>query len=521
MPKIIVVVGAGPAGLTAAWELLKDPDFHPIVLEASGEIGGLSRTVVHNGNRMDIGGHRFFSKSDWVMDWWKSHLPIQGSPARDDRDLSRPSSLEPGGPDPEMEDKVFLVRSRLSRILFLRKFFNYPIALSLRTLLQLGPWRIARILGSYLRTRLGRSGPERNLEDFFIHRFGRELYRTFFKDYTEKVWGVPCHSIRPEWGAQRIKGLSIRKALAHAIRQVLPRRRSLSQKTTETSLIERFLYPKLGPGQLWETVAGRVVAAGGEIRFHNRVVRMELDGERISTVVVRTPDGESRIPCDQIVSSMPMRDLVEGLPRIPPAARDVSEHLVYRDYITAGVLLKRLKIRNQTRIPTLNGIIPDNWIYVQEKDARMGRIQFYNNWSPYLVRDPATIWIGLEYFCQEGDELWNLDDGAFLRLACDELETLGIAQGSDILDSTVVRVPKAYPAYFGSYERMGELRAHLDTIPNLWCVGRNGQHRYNNQDHSMLSAREAVRQIMSGIRDPEAVWKVNAEETYHEDKANN
>lgn len=516
--KNVVIAGAGPAGLTAAVELLRRGDVQVLILEASGEIGGISRTVEYKGNRMDIGGHRFFSKSDRVMKWWQDVLPLQGSASRDDKLLGRKSRLVSQGPDPEMTDRVMLVRSRLSRILFLRKFFAYPVSLSLTTLSNLGPVRVAKILASYLRIRIFGERPEASLEDFFINRFGVELYRTFFKDYTEKVWGVPCSEIEPAWGAQRIKGLSITGAVLHALRSCFPKRKSLDQKGTETSLIEEFLYPKYGPGHLWETVAQEIVRDGGAILHGHRAVRLEIENGNVAAVVAETPDGEKRFPCDAFLSSMPIQDLVRTLPEVPSEVRRVSEGLVYRDFITVGLLLSRLSISNRTRTPTVGDIVPDNWIYIQEPDVRLGRLQIFNNWSPYLVKDPDTVWIGLEYFCQEGDEMWTKSDEAFKAFAIGELEKIGVAKGKDVLDGTVIRVPKTYPAYFGTYGEFPLVRRYLDSIPNLYCIGRNGQHRYNNQDHSMLTAMAAVDCILSGAP-KNLLWEINAEAEYHEERS--
>ncbi len=512
-----MIAEAGPAGLTAAKELLRQ-GIRPVILEATREIGGISRTVVYKGNRMDIGGHRFFSKSDRVMDWWRSVLPLQGKPSRDDKELGRPSRLAEGGPDPETQDAVFLVRSRLSRILFLRKFFPYPLRLSIATLRKLGLGRVVRIGLSYLKVRLGGKRREDSLEDFFINRFGAELYGTFFRDYTQKVWGVPCSSIKPEWGAQRIKGLSITGTLLHAFKSLFPRKGTLEQKSTETSLIEEFLYTKFGPGHLWETVAQEIVKDGGVIRHEHVVVGLEMEGARVCAVIARTCEGVERIPCDAFFSTMPIQDLVRALPCVPEEVRRISEGLVYRDFITVGLLLSQLSIRNQTQIPTVNDIVPDNWIYIQEPDVKLGRIQIFNNWSPYLLQDPEKVWIGLEYFCQEGDELWSRDDEDLMAFAVQELATIGVARSQDVLDGTVIRVPKTYPAYFGTYEDFPQVRAHLDAIENLYCIGRNGQHRYNNQDHSMLSAMAAVECLVQGIADKSSIWDVNTEESYHESK---
>ena len=531
-----VIIGAGPAGLTAAWELLDRTGVAPLVLEMTDAIGGISRTIQYRGNRMDIGGHRFFSRSDRVMDWWRNILPLQGAPARDDRILGRqvplatecairsvgdPSPTTIAPPDPEQTDEVMLSRHRLSRIYFLGKFFSYPISLQRQTLVNLGLRRIGRIGLSYGRARALPIRREESLEDFLINRFGRELYRTFFEDYTEKVWGVPCRDIPPEWGAQRIKGLSVTSALKHAVRSQLRRDTSIEQKGTETSLIEQFLYPKLGPGQLWETVARQITGAGGEIRMGQRVIDLQLKGARI--VSVTTEDvvtGERRkIRGDVFFSTMPVRALIRGLGDAPPVqVRDVAAGLPYRDFVTVGVLASRLEIRNETDVPTVNDIVPDNWIYIQDREVRLGRLQIFNNWSPYLVADPDTVWMGLEYFCSEGDALWSRPDDDLARFATAELEQIGVVDRRNVLDRVVIRMPRTYPAYFGTYDRMDVVKSYLDGIENLVPVGRNGMHRYNNQDHSMLTAMVAVDGIAAGAIDRRALWDVNAEDDYHEER---
>ncbi|MGC8764191.1 MAG: NAD(P)/FAD-dependent oxidoreductase [Acidobacteriota bacterium] len=530
-----IVVGAGPAGLTAAWELLDRTDIRPVVLEATGELGGIARTVAYKGNRMDIGGHRFFSKSDRVMEWWLQRLPLQGAPARDDLLLGR--SVETAGtarvrrpgqreaeerpaPDPEREDRVMLLRRRLSRILYLRRFFPYPLSLGLETLRNLGPARLFRIGASYLRAAAFPIRPEKSLEDFFVNRFGRELYATFFRDYTEKVWGVPCAAIRPEWGAQRVKGLSVLRALKDAAARPFRREADIRQKERETSLIERFLYPKLGPGQMWETVAGEVQAAGGEVRLHRRVVGVRWRPGRIEAVVVEDPRTGLReeVPGDLFFSTMAVKDLVaamgEGVPR---EVREVASGLQYRAFVTVGVLLNRLRLANESGIPTVNGIIPDNWIYVQEPDVKLGRLQVFNNWSPYLVADPETVWLGLEYFCDEGDDFWRLPDEAIGDLAVWELAAIGVAAPEEVRDRVVVRQAKTYPAYFGTYDRFHVVRAFLDSFQNLFPLGRNGMHKYNNQDHSMLTAMTAVDNLLAGSTSKENLWAVNTEAEYHEE----
>ena len=521
--RTAIIIGAGPAGLTAAYELLHRTDVKPIIFEMSGDIGGISKTVNYHGNRIDIGGHRFFSKSDRVMNWWQSILPLQGSPSWDDRILERriPMSTEPGAPDPERTDRVMLIRSRLSRILYLRKFFHYPISLRSDTLRNLGLWRTAKIGASYSKSRLSPIRKEESLEDFLVNRFGRVLYEMFFRDYTEKVWGVPCKEIGREWGMQRIKGLSISTAIRHALQQMVRKDRSISQKGTETSLIEQFLYPKFGPGQMWEEVSRVTSERGAEIHLHNTVIGAEVDGDRLVSVDVRNEkDGTvRRVAGDLFFSTMPVKDLIAGMRGpVPDTVREVARGLMYRDFITVGLLLKGMKVRNETTVKTVNGIIPDNWIYVQEPDVKLGRIQIFNNWSPYMVSDKGKVWLGLEYFGNDGDSLWGMGDAEFEQFAAAELEKIGFIGRDDVVDSVVIRMPKTYPAYFGSYPRFGVVREFVDTIGNLFLIGRNGMHRYNNQDHSMLTAMTAVDNIVSGVRSKSNLWEVNAEEEYHEAK---
>ncbi len=590
MSKKAIIIGAGPAGLTAALEFLRRTDVHPIVLEASADIGGISRTIRYKGNRMDIGGHRFFSKSDRVMQWWMElmppeasedtptglsqeveisyqgkkrvievpadapeHPPLRGmgpltvmTETEEDDALGREDSSGHGHTEtvvvpavPEQQDLVMLVRPRKSRIYYLRKFFDYPIKLTGSTIRNLGPKRMVKIGVSYVMARVKPIREEKSLEDFLINRFGRELYLTFFKSYTEKVWGTPCHEISPEWGAQRIKGLSLTTAVKHFVRKTFarpPQREAkntdVAQKGTDTSLIERFLYPKFGPGQLWEHVADKVIAAGGEIRTEWKVDKVVTEGSRVVAVeAVHTDGRRERIEGDLFLSTMPMRELTGALEaggaRVPDNVRQVSDGLQYRDFITVGLLANRLAVQDPegglhgslTRQSlSRESLIKDTWIYIQEPDVLLGRLQIFNNWSPYLVADPDTVWIGLEYFCYESDPLWSMPDEELKRFAARELETIGLLRTSEVTDAHVVRVPKTYPAYFGTYSRFDELRAWMDGFENLYLVGRNGMHKYNNQDHSMLTAMAVVDGVAAGRVDKASVWSINTEHDYHEEK---
>lgn len=513
MAKTAIIIGAGPAGLTAAYRLLTETDIHPIILEESTEIGGISRTVSYHGNRMDIGGHRFFSKDEQVNQLWAHILPTQGAPALDDKLLGREKPLATGGPDPETTDQVMLVRDRVSRIYFLKKFFNYPISMSAETFRNMGFKNTMRAGFGYLGSCFHKL-PEDNLANFYINRFGRPLYEMFFEDYTEKLWGVNPKYLSADWGAQRVKGLSLWKALADAVTKPFKKKGG----KVETSLIEQYIYPKKGPGQLWETLADEIRSLGGEIRMQSPVRGIQLGDGRVEAVTLE--DG-SIVSGDYFLSSMPIKDLVAGMGQehVPANVYKTATNLPYRDFITVGLLVNKLQIQNQTKMKTLSNIVPDCWIYIQERDVRLGRLQIFNNWSPYMVEDPQnTVWIGLEYFCTEGDDMWEMTDDDFIEFAKTELEHIGVIRKQDVLDANRVRVKKAYPAYFGAYEQFGEVKTFLDTFDNLFCIGRNGQHRYNNMDHSMVTAFEAVGCIKSGSTDKTAVWNVNTDKEYHEEK---
>jgi protoporphyrinogen oxidase len=522
--KRAIIIGAGPAGLTAAYELLTKTDIQPIVIEKSEYMGGISRTVNYNGNRIDIGGHRFFSKSDRVMAWWLQMLPLEasetGSVAIRYHQMERAIATSGDGPNPAAENRVMLLRPRKSRIYYLRRFFDYPMTLSKDTLLNLGLWRTFKIGMSYVKSSLFPIKPEQNLEQFFINRFGRELYKTFFKAYTEKVWGVPCDRISAEWGAQRIKGLSIWATLAHAFKKVFKRSGGgdISQKGTQTSLIEQFLYPKYGPGQMWEEVSRRILEMGGEIRTHQKLNRIDTQDQRVKSIQILDVDtgATETLAGDYFFSTAPIQELLRSFDVSPPKeVLEVSDGLVYRDFITVGLLVPALKIHDET--PNGRKLIADNWIYIQEPDVQLGRLQIFNNWSPFMVADPGQVWLGLEYFCNESDAIWNLSDDAMVALAKEELSEIDIIDASAVLDATVLRMEKAYPAYFGTFDRFSEIREYIDRYENLFLVGRNGMHRYNNQDHSMLTAMMAVENIIEGKTDKNNLWEVNTEMDYHEE----
>ncbi|HRZ61784.1 MAG TPA: NAD(P)/FAD-dependent oxidoreductase [Rubrivivax sp.] len=515
-----VIIGAGPAGLTAAFELAREGKTRVLVLEADQQVGGLSRTVNHKGNRIDIGGHRFFSKSDWVMRWWQERLPVADADERAVRAglvlsyQGKQRDFKPEALAANDADSVMLVRGRLSRILFAGQFFDYPLKPGLDFVRKLGLVRCMEFGLSYAWAHAFPRRPERTLEDFFINRFGKALYLQFFKEYTEKVWGRACTEISAEWGAQRVKSLSIGKALWHALKKAWAP--GADAKPQMTSLIEQFLYPKFGPGQMWEKVAEEFAAMGGELRMGCKVTGLKLDGGRVTAVrYVDLAGTAHEARAEQVISTMPVRELVAALEgNVPQDVRCIAQGLEYRDFITVGLLYKRLR-RTSTAGARL---VPDNWIYIQEPGVKVGRLQIFNNWSPHMVADPETVWLGLEFFCHEGDELWCMGDEQLRALGLREMAQIGIADEADALDGVVVRMPKAYPGYYGSYERFEEVRTYLDAIPNLFLVGRNGMHRYNNQDHSMLSARAAVDCILTGNADKSAIWAINVDDEYHEEK---
>ncbi len=550
MKKIAVIAGAGPAGLTAAYELLKRTDIMPIVFEATDAIGGIAQTFNYKGNRIDIGGHRFFSKEQRVMKWWFNILPLQGAPSADTADKdhaidyaveaaqewlcrrcipgyvadaaledAHPKTVRPA-PDPEKEDDVMLQRPRLSRIYYHRHFFPYPIGITLTVARRLGLWNTFMIGMSYIKRQIVPLKDETYLDAFYRNRFGDRLYKTFFEAYTEKVWGVPVNQIRADWGAQRVKGLSLKRAVAHAIRDLFTSELQKAREERETSLITRFFYPKYGPGQMWETVVKQVKECGGEVRMKKRIAGVHLKDGKVSSVTVEDiVTGETeQMACDWLFSTMPIKHLI-GMthPRPPDSVVEVAEGLSYRDFLTVGLLLNKLHVHEKRKQPASS--VPDNWIYIQERDVRVGRVQVFNNWSPYMVADRKNhIWIGLEYFVNEGGDLWVQDDQSLIALGKREMEKIGFIDSKDVVDACVLRMPKAYPAYWGSYTQLSVVEDYVNTVPNLFLIGRNGMHRYNNQDHSMLTAMMAVDNIVAGRTDKKNLWEVNLDMIYHEEK---
>lgn len=467
--KKTVIVGGGPAGLTAAWELNK-ASVPTSVYEKDDLVGGISRTVEYQGYRFDIGGHRFFTKVKRVEDWWWDQL-----------------------------DEEFLLRPRLSRIYYDDKFFDYPLKPA-NALKGLGIRESVVIFMSYVKAKLFPARQEQNLEQWVSNRFGKRLYEIFFKTYTEKVWGMSCTEISSDWAEQRIKNLDLKAAVKNA----LLGERSKGKGRVVTSLIEQFHYPRLGPGMMWETVANRLGEAGYPVKMGQEVTTLHHNGNRITGISAKQPDGTTVTEEGaEFLSTMPIRELIQSLEPAPPREiLDAAESLNYRDFLTVGLILK-------TEDP-----FPDNWIYIHSSDVKVGRIQNFKAWSPYMVADPNTSCIGLEYFVNEHDELWSAQDDDLIQLGIEETEKLGLTRKDDVIDGCVIRMPKAYPVYDKTYkEALATIRDYLSNFANLQLIGRNGQHRYNNQDHSMMTAILAAENILGADHD---VWAVNVEEEYHE-----
>ena len=464
----IVIVGAGPAGLTAAHQLV-ERGVRPIVVDRDVRVGGLSQTLEYKGYRFDIGGHRFYTKVPGVERLWRQML----------------------GHD-------FLRRPRLSRIYYQRRMFQYPLR-PLNALWNLGIGTACAVMASYVRARLTPITPELSFEDWVVNRFGRRLYRIFFESYTKKVWGIDGSSIRAQWAAQRIKGLSLRAACTEMIASALRPRRKTDVKT----LIAEFEYPRLGPGMMWEAFSTHVEAHGGQVLLNSPVTGIEHDGQRVTAVVVERNGQRETLPADHVISSMPIRDLFNAWTPAPPEpVLAAARQLHYRDFISVAIIIDTPEL------------FPDNWIYVHDPSVHVGRIQNYKNWSPEMVPDASRTCLGLEYFCSVGDALWNLDDDALLDLARRELQQLGLARPEQMLDGTVVRMLKAYPVYDEGFEAaLATVREYLSGFGNLQLIGRNGTHKYNNQDHSMVSAMLAVRNLYGERND---LWALNADDEYYE-----
>ncbi len=468
--KKVVIIGAGPAGLTAAYQLCKE-GVKSVVLEKDVVVGGISRTVNYKGYLFDIGGHRFFTKVKAVDDMWREVLG----------------------------EKKFLRRSRLSRIYYNKKFFNYPLKAT-NALLGLGIWNCFMMVGSYTKAQLFPIKNERSFEDWICNRFGKRLYHTFFKTYTEKVWGIPCNEISADWAAQRIKGLSLISTIKNAILSAQPQNKSDIIKT----LIDAFDYPEKGPGQMWEMVAESIQEKGSTLKMKSGVEKIVWHNGKVTALEIEVDGKTEIITGTDFISSMPMQELVRKMDPPPPdEVREAAEKLGYRDFLTVSLVINKADL------------FLDNWIYIHDPDVKVGRIQNFKNWSPLMVPDPNKTCLGLEYFCFEGDGLWTTSDEDLVSLGAKELGLLGLVDPKDVEDGAVVRMPKAYPVYDGVYaEAVETIREFVTGLGNMYLVGRNGMHKYNNQDHSMLTAMLSVKNILGASYD---VWEVNVDNEYHEE----
>jgi len=519
--KRIVIIGAGPAGLTAAYELLKNnSNYEVLVLEQEEQIGGISKTVKCGNNLIDTGIHRFFTKNDKIQEIWNELLPVQGCEAYDYKKLDINVELNNQGPNPEEEENVMLIRERITRIFYNKKFFDYPVSLNMNTIRNLGFFQLIIAGFSYLKTCIFKK-KEDSLENFYINRFGKKLYSMFFESYTEKVWGRHPSKISADWGSQRAKGLSIVEILRDILKKCFKIKNS---NNTETSLIEQFYYPKLGAGQIWEVMANYIIEKGGKILKNSCVEEINIFNDKVKSITYVQNGEEHIIETDILISSMPLKNLVNNIKgiNVPQEINRIANGLPYREFMSVGILAKDLNLKNKTSHPTFKNIIPDSWIYIQEPDVKMGRLQVFNNWSPYIFEHKEDIeknvLLGLEYFCSEDDEYWNMEDKEFINFAIDEAVKIGLLNKEDILETTRIKIKKAYPAYFDTYYEIDKLINYINKFDNLYCIGRNGQHRYNNIDHSMLTGVEVAKNIIKNQKSKENIWNVNTEKEYHEIK---
>ena len=510
---IIAIIGAGPAGLSAAYNLLKtNKNIKPILIEQESVVGGLSRTISVNQSGTDIGPHRFFTKNDDVWKLWTDILPLQNAPAADDILLNRNIDVTATGANPEQTDKVFLKRRRFSRIYYQKCFFDYPI--KIQSVFKLGLKTTIAIGFSYLKSCFIKL-KEDSLEAFMINRFGKKLYQLFFEDYTEKVWGVHPSKLSSQWGAQRIKGISLFRVLGNIISSTFH-----INKKKEISLIDEYYYPKLGSSQMWETIAQKITELGGEILLNHQTIAFIKENEKITSVTIRNihTQEDKTLDCDMVISSMPIKELLTEMSNVPQDIYNIANNLQYRDFILVNYVLKNINLKNNTDFPTVNNVAPDSWIYLQDKNIKAGRLDIANNFSPYIIRDfKKEIVINLEYFCNETDEFWQKDDTDILNFATNELKKLHAADEKDIIFANVTRVKKAYPSYTGSYENFDKIKEYINSIPNLYCIGRNGQHKYNNMDHSVLDGIE-IAKIINNNGDKTTLWDLNTENEYQEVK---
>lgn len=485
--KKILIIGAGPAGLATAFKLSKKQDIEVTIWEKSDRVGGLSKTLEHLGNLFDLGPHRFFTKNKEVNEFWKSILP-----------------------QPDM-----LTKNRFTRMFFNNNFFNYPLKLDYQNINKLGFKKGVFIFISYLQAKINPRRPEITLEDFYINRFGKRLYKMFFSGYTEKVWGIPCRNIPKEWGKQRVKDLSLIKMIMDFFAKIA----GSKKKEKQASLISQFSYPKYGAGFFYQTLADKLIKNGVKIELNMELKGLNHEHEKNNSASGQNKDNqEIKIDnLDYVVSTMPIDGLIKSLnPAAPNEIRNISDKLPYRSSIIIAILYKELKIKNDTDLITEANIIPDNWIYVQDSSVKLGRISLFNNFSDFMLKDKNLPWMSLEFFCNQGDEFWKKADDELIEIGKNELKKIGLADPENFLTAKVVKVEKSYPAYFGAYAEFPKVKDYLDSFKNLLPCGRNGQHKYNNMDHSIACGFAAADIIINDKKDKTALWSVNTDNEYNE-----
>lgn len=493
--KIAVILGAGPAGLACAYELIKkNTDIKPVIIEKLDCVGGLSRTIYFDNLGVDIGGHRLYTTNPYIKSIWEEFLPHQSFPSIDDLYTNRITDYPDGGKDPEQEDDVMLIRNRFSSIIYNNTFFDYPIKFNIETIKKLGFLNSLSAGFSYIRSIFFKR-EVKNLEDFMINRFGQKLYNIFFKEYTKKVWGKDASEISSEWGEERIRKLSLAKTILNSVLSKF----SFLKFQKETSLIDKFYYPKFGCSQLWNKIAKYITDNGGKIIYNSEFEGFETNDDKIISINYKKDNETNKITANYFISSIPISELIKGIDA-PFDIKQNAINLPYRDYILVSFLLDHFNLKNKTEYKTINDITPECWIYLQEPDAIASRIQIMNNWSPYLVGDiNKNYLVSLEYYANEDDEFWAKTDDEIINLAIEEAEEYNLFDMKSILKTKIIREKRAYPSYFGTYKNIDKVKKFLSLYNNLYLIGRNGMHKYNNMDEAMLTGIQAANSIIDKV----------------------
>lgn len=526
-PKI-VIIGAGPAGLTCAYQLLKENKnkYEVVILEKEDTVGGISKSVNFNGYTVDTGIHRYFTKNDTIKNIWEELLPLQNKLSYDQKLVNKKMDFNNKiGSNPEKDEKSLLIKDRKSRIYYGKKFYDYPVNINKNMLKQLGLFEVFLCGMSYFKSVIIKRKDD-SLENFYINKFGKRLYKMFFESYTEKVWGVHPRDISSSWGEQRAKGLSISSIILDIVKKKL---KVKNKKNTLVSLTDSFVYPKLGSLQMWDTMKDEIINMGGKIILEASIKKFNTKNNKIVSICYDEKKAKKEIKCDKLISSMPIKDLFllfDDNLKVPRDIYDAAVNLPYREFMSVCLVLKNINWKNDSLKKNVSDIPVDSWDYIQEPSVKLGRIQIFNNWSCYLFKNKKEVsekvLIGLEYFCSENDEFWNMNDQDFIDFAIKEIIAIGlITSKDDVLYSTRIKIKKAYPSYFGTYNKIDDIKIFLNKIDNLYCIGRNGQHRYNNVDHAMLTGVLCARNILDNKKDKDEIWNVNTEKVYHEVKAVN